>query len=290
MKRCPSCNRTYADETMSFCLADGSLLSAPYHSLREDAPPTELMSPTIGPTVPPTQPAKPPVPTLTNLPSYRGFATKIEDDATPVKNTRPVLWILCAFGAVAITVGVVALLYKTSSRNNNASNSQGTLTHVNEVPNPGADLNSSNNSATPNTIPQPSSTQPEKKIDTLTTDPALFPPKTSHEATTPRPSPEVHYSKVLSGSDVTSKAQILAKPEPVYTEIARQNKITGTVVLRAVFSSGGQVTNIHAVSGLPDGLTERAIEAAKKIRFVPATKDGHPVSMWMQLEYNFNLY
>ena len=25
-------------------------------------------------------------------------------------------------------------------------------------------------------------------------------------------------------------------------------------------------------------------------KFVPATKDGHPVSMWMQLEYNFNLY
>jgi hypothetical protein len=26
------------------------------------------------------------------------------------------------------------------------------------------------------------------------------------------------------------------------------------------------------------------------IKFVPATKDGHQVSMWMQLEYNFNLY
>jgi hypothetical protein len=30
MKRCPKCNRTYADETITFCLADGSLLSAPY--------------------------------------------------------------------------------------------------------------------------------------------------------------------------------------------------------------------------------------------------------------------
>lgn len=29
MKRCPQCNRTYADETMAFCLADGALLSAP---------------------------------------------------------------------------------------------------------------------------------------------------------------------------------------------------------------------------------------------------------------------
>jgi hypothetical protein len=30
MKSCPTCKRTYADETLTFCLADGSLLSAPY--------------------------------------------------------------------------------------------------------------------------------------------------------------------------------------------------------------------------------------------------------------------
>ena len=98
------------------------------------------------------------------------------------------------------------------------------------------------------------------------------------------------YSRIFSGKDVTSKARVLEKPEPTYTEAARKNQITGTVVLRAVFSSSGAVTNIHAVSGLPDGLTERAIAAAKQIRFVPATKDGHPVSMWMELQYNFNLY
>jgi TonB family protein len=98
------------------------------------------------------------------------------------------------------------------------------------------------------------------------------------------------YDRIFSGKEVTSKARVLEKPEPTYTEAARKNQITGTVTLRAVFSSSGQVTNIHAVSGLPDGLTERAIAAAKSIRFVPATKDGHPVSMWMELQYNFNLY
>jgi|GEM_PF-1905054 len=30
MKECPQCNRTYADEAITFCLADGALLSAPY--------------------------------------------------------------------------------------------------------------------------------------------------------------------------------------------------------------------------------------------------------------------
>ncbi len=98
------------------------------------------------------------------------------------------------------------------------------------------------------------------------------------------------YNKVFSGKDVNSKARVLSKPEPQYTEEARKNQVTGTVVLRAVFTSGGQVTNIRAVSGLPYGLTERAIAAARQIRFVPATKDGRQVSMYIQLEYNFNLY
>ncbi|MEP6741614.1 MAG: energy transducer TonB [bacterium] len=98
------------------------------------------------------------------------------------------------------------------------------------------------------------------------------------------------YNKVFNGKDVNSKARVLSKPEPQYTEEARKNQITGTVILRAVFTSGGQVTNITARSGLPYGLTERAIAAARQIKFVPATKDGRPVSMYIQLEYNFNLY
>ncbi len=97
-------------------------------------------------------------------------------------------------------------------------------------------------------------------------------------------------NRVFSGKEVSSKARVLSKPEPQYTEEARKNQVTGTVVLRAVFTSGGQVSNIRAVSGLPFGLTERAIAAARQIKFSPATKDGHPVSMYIQLEYNFNLY
>jgi len=98
------------------------------------------------------------------------------------------------------------------------------------------------------------------------------------------------YSKIFTGKDVSSKARLISKPEPQYTEDARKNQIVGTVVLKVVFASSGQVTNIRTVSGLPYGLTDRAIAAARQIKFVPATKDGHQVSMWMQLEYNFNLY
>ena len=89
---------------------------------------------------------------------------------------------------------------------------------------------------------------------------------------------------------VTQRARVLSKPEPQYTEEARRNQTTGTVVLRAVFAKTGEVINIRAVSPLPFGLTERAIAAERRIRFVPASKDDHPVSVQMQLEYNFNLY
>jgi TonB family protein len=96
--------------------------------------------------------------------------------------------------------------------------------------------------------------------------------------------------RVYPAAHVTERAQVLAKPEPQYTEEARRNLVMGTVVLRVVFSRTGEVTNIRAINALPFGLTERAIAAARLIRFRPATKDGRPVNVYMQLEYNFNLY
>jgi TonB family protein len=90
--------------------------------------------------------------------------------------------------------------------------------------------------------------------------------------------------------EVEQKARLLSKPEPQYTEEARRNQVSGTVVLRAVFSSSGQVVQIRALHTLPFGLTERAIAAARQIQFVPAIKGGQPVSVAMQLEYNFYLY
>ena len=96
--------------------------------------------------------------------------------------------------------------------------------------------------------------------------------------------------QTYKGTEVEQRARLLLKPEPQYTEEARRNQITGTVMLRAVFSSAGEVVQIQALRSLPFGLTERAIVAARQIKFVPAMKDGRPVSVFMQLEYNFNLY
>lgn len=98
------------------------------------------------------------------------------------------------------------------------------------------------------------------------------------------------YGQSFTSREVDQRARVLSKPEPQYTEEARRNQIVGTVVLRAVFSRDGEVVQIQALNTLPFGLTERAIAAARQIKFVPAMKGGRPVSVLMQLEYNFNLY
>src|SRR5439155_11170946 len=95
-------------------------------------------------------------------------------------------------------------------------------------------------------------------------------------------------AQIFSGRDVTKKPVVISKPEPTYTEEARQQQITGTVVMRCVFNSSGSVANLHLVSGLEHGLNEQASSTAKKIKFIPAIKEGHFVSMWMELQYNFN--
>jgi TonB family protein len=102
--------------------------------------------------------------------------------------------------------------------------------------------------------------------------------------------PDGFYRRTFTGSEVDQRARLLSKPEPQYTEEARRNQVSGTVMLRAVFSSSGEVVQIRALNSLPFGLTERAIAAARQIKFVPAMKGGRAVSVHMQLEYNFNLY
>lgn len=86
------------------------------------------------------------------------------------------------------------------------------------------------------------------------------------------------------------KAVIVYKPEPAYTEEGRQSLVRGTVMLRVVLSSTGEVKDISVIKGLSHGLTESAVSAAHYMLFFPATKDGRPVSQYVFLEYGFNIY
>ena len=100
----------------------------------------------------------------------------------------------------------------------------------------------------------------------------------------------IDYTRPFKQNDVSVRAVITFKPEPGFTEEARQQNVTGTVRLRAILSAGGEVTNVSVVKGLPGGLTEKAITAARQIKFRPAQKDGRAVSQYVVLEYNFNIY
>ena len=100
------------------------------------------------------------------------------------------------------------------------------------------------------------------------------------------------------GPDVTSgtsqadarRAAREKKPGPGATAEARADHTTGVVRLRAILSASGKVTHIEVLQGLPDGLTKKAVEAAKKIKFTPAQKNGHPVSQYVVIEYHFDIY
>jgi len=101
---------------------------------------------------------------------------------------------------------------------------------------------------------------------------------------------ETDYNRTFTVREVTKKAQILAKPEPSYTEWARKFGVTGTVRIRLILRASGEVGDIGHVNKLPHGLTQQAIEAARRISFTPAEKDGRKVSQYVTIEYNFNIY
>jgi TonB family protein len=100
----------------------------------------------------------------------------------------------------------------------------------------------------------------------------------------------VGYGRVFTARDVDRKARLVSRPEPMMTEEAKLNNVQGNVVLRMTLTADGKVTNIRVIAGLPYGLSEKAVEAARQIKFEPAMKDGRAVSQYIQIEYNFNTY
>ena len=95
---------------------------------------------------------------------------------------------------------------------------------------------------------------------------------------------------VYEAKDLSQKARITARARPPqYTEKARLHSISGQVDLTVVLCRSGQITDIRIVRGLPYGLSESAIRAAKEIKFEPAEKDGDKVSQRMELQFGFNL-
>jgi TonB family protein len=75
----------------------------------------------------------------------------------------------------------------------------------------------------------------------------------------------------------TTQVEILYKPKPVYTEEGRHLNIEGEVLLEVMFGANGEVHVNRVVRGLGHGLDEAAINAASKIKFKPALRNGSAV-------------
>lgn len=99
----------------------------------------------------------------------------------------------------------------------------------------------------------------------------------------------VDYNRVFLGKDVTRKARRLSKVRAPYPDSALKYEVRGTVALRVIISNSGEVNHVVVVKGLPHGLTQKAVEAARKTKFSPATKDGHLVAQLLQMEFSFSL-
>lgn len=113
MKHCPRCNRVYTDQTVNFCLSDGTfLLEGPAPVPVEKPParraqeaPTEAM-PQAGRTVAPTLPATPQ--------AYSRTAYAPASSSSPGKDSRPLLWVVIGVLLASVAVLSFFLLQKST--------------------------------------------------------------------------------------------------------------------------------------------------------------------------------
>lgn len=93
--------------------------------------------------------------------------------------------------------------------------------------------------------------------------------------------------RIYEPKEVSLRPKISSKPLPGYSTEAIAHNVRGRVVLKAVLCRTGKVTNVQVIESLPFGMTEKAIEAARQIKFEPAERNGRRVSEVIRLEYNF---
>ena len=93
---------------------------------------------------------------------------------------------------------------------------------------------------------------------------------------------------VFSSREVSRRATITARPNPEMTKEALEHGVHGRVVLEAVLCRTSRVTDLQVLVSLPYGMTEKAVEAVRQMKFIPAEKDWHTVSQRIRFEFHFN--
>jgi TonB family protein len=78
------------------------------------------------------------------------------------------------------------------------------------------------------------------------------------------------------------------RPDPAYSEWAREQHVEGRVVLHALVGQDGRVRRVTVIQGVW-GLTENAQEALYRWKFRPAHVNRQPVAVWVEVPFEFRL-
>jgi TonB family protein len=84
-----------------------------------------------------------------------------------------------------------------------------------------------------------------------------------------------------------SAPRAVSSPDPDYTTEASSNHIEGTSLLGIVVNRAGKATNIAVLQPLGMGLDEQAVLAVRRWMFQPATINGQPVQVQVNVQINF---
>ena len=104
---------------------------------------------------------------------------------------------------------------------------------------------------------------------------------------TPTPEPEKPSGPVRVGGQIKAP-QKMKDVAPRYSDMARQARVQGVVVLECVISPEGRVTNVKVLRGSPL-LDDSAVEAVKQWVYSPTLLNGEPVAVIMTVTVNFKL-
>ena len=75
-----------------------------------------------------------------------------------------------------------------------------------------------------------------------------------------------------------------------YPEFAKENNITGQVLIGFVVNEDGVVSDCSVLKGIGGGCDEEVVKAIRKMpTWKPGKKDGKPIKMYFTLPFSFNL-
>jgi len=104
------------------------------------------------------------------------------------------------------------------------------------------------------------------------------------------PEPDSDSGIPAAGKNGRTYPKCVYCPHAAYADEAVKNRVQGTVILTVVVGPDGKASDIVVRKPLPDGLSEKAIEAVKAWRFDPALgPDGKPAAVHQVIEVTWHL-